>query len=114
LRKIDHDTESLNEHPRGTASFSSRERSSTHHRTALPPVAIVDRVSSLNPDDTVFEVHSVGLNTNPYVYARWLVDLDRKRSKSGNRYLIELKDGNSFTLTADEVIGRAIATGLYL
>jgi hypothetical protein len=76
------------------------------------PVAIVDRVSSINPDGTVFEVHSVGLNTDPYVYAHWLVRLDRKRSKSGNRYLIELKDGNSFDLAADEIVRRVVETGL--
>jgi hypothetical protein len=81
-------------------------------KTALPPTAIVDRVSSINPDGSVFEVHSIGLQTHPYVYARWLVELDRKRSKLNNRYLLELKDGNNFTLAGDEIITRAIATGL--
>jgi hypothetical protein len=41
-------------------------------KTSLPPVAFVDRVSSLNSDGTVCEVHSVGLSRHPYVYARWL------------------------------------------
>jgi hypothetical protein len=81
-------------------------------KTSLPATAIVDRVSSINPDNTVFEVHSVGLNTDPYIFAHWLVKLDRKRSKSGNRYLVELKDGNSFSLSADEIVRRAVATGL--
>ncbi len=81
-------------------------------KTALPATAIVNRVSSLNVDGTVFEVHSVGLNTHPYIYARWLVELDRKRSKPNNRYLLDLKDGNSLTLSGDEIITRAIATGL--
>jgi hypothetical protein len=81
-------------------------------KTALPPKAIVDRVFSINPDGTIFEVHSVGLKTHPYVYARWLVELDRKRSKSNNRYLVDLKDGSSFAVSGDEVIRRAAATGL--
>lgn len=55
------------------------------------PKWIVDRVSSINPDGSVFEVHSVGFHTRPYIYARWLVELDRKRSKSDNSYLIDLK-----------------------
>lgn len=81
-------------------------------KTALPPKAIVDRVFSINPDGTIFEVHSVGLKTHPYVYARWLVELDRKRSKSNNRYLVDLKDGSSFAVSGDEVITRAAAAGL--
>lgn len=81
-------------------------------KTSLPPISICDRVSSLNPDGSVFEVHSVGLKTHPYVYARWLVELDRKRSKSNNLYLIDSKDGKSITLSGDEAITVAIATGL--
>jgi hypothetical protein len=81
-------------------------------RTALPPAAVVDRVSPLNADGTVFEVHSVGLETDPYVYARWLVERNRKYSQPDRRYLFELKEGDRLILSADEVVARAIATGL--
>ena len=81
-------------------------------KTALPPTAIVDRVSSINPDGSVFEVHSIGLHTHPYVYTRWLVELGRNRSEPNKRYLLELKDGNNFNLAGDEIITRAVATGL--
>jgi hypothetical protein len=92
--------------------LSGLRRSENGLKVLRHPVAFVDRVSSLNPDGTVFEVHSVDLSRHPYVYACWLVELDRKRSKPNNRYLIELKDGSSFTLSADEVITRAATTGL--
>jgi|ERR1700728_4561589 len=81
-------------------------------KTAIPPKSVIDRVSPINPDGSVSEVHSVGLNTHPHIYARWLLELDRKRSKPNNRYLIDLKDGKSITISGDEVIARAVATGL--
>jgi hypothetical protein len=81
-------------------------------KTAIPPKSVIDRVSSINPDGSVSEVHSVGLDTHPYIYARWLVELDRRRSKPSNNYLIELKDGTNITISGDEAITRAIATGL--
>lgn len=76
-------------------------------KTALPPSAIVDRVSPLNPDGTVFEVHSVGIRTNPFAYARWLVERDRKLSRPDRRYSIELKGGEKRILSADEIIALA-------
>jgi hypothetical protein len=75
--------------------------------TALPAPAIVDRVSPLNTDDTVFEVHSVGLQTDAFAYARELVERDRKFSRPDRRYFIELKNGDRVTLSADEVVTRA-------
>ena len=81
-------------------------------KTTLPSPASVDRVSPLNNDGTIFEVHSVGLETDPYVYARWLVERDRKHSWPDRRYLFELKDGDRLILSADEVVARAVATSL--
>jgi hypothetical protein len=81
-------------------------------KTALPESAIVDRVSPLNPNDTPFEVHSVGIRTNAFVYARCLVERDRKLSRPDRRYLIELKDGERMILSAEEVIARASAADL--
>jgi hypothetical protein len=81
-------------------------------KTVFPPPAVVDRVSPLNTDGTVFEVHSVGLKTDPYVYARWLVERDRKHSQPDRRYLFELKEGDRLILSADEIVARAIATDL--
>ena len=69
--------------------------------------AIVDRVVLLNSDDTIFEVHSVGIRTDAFVYARGLVERDRRLSLPDRRYVIELKGGDKWILSADEVIARA-------
>lgn len=76
-------------------------------KTALPSPAIVDRISALNADDTVFEVHSVGIQTDAFAYARGLVERDRRLSRSDRHYFIELKNGDRLTLSADEVVARA-------
>lgn len=78
-------------------------------KTALRSSTIVDRVSPLNADNTVFEVHSVGIRTDPFVYARGLVERDRKSARPDRHYLIELKNGDRLTLSADEVLARAAA-----
>jgi hypothetical protein len=80
-------------------------------KTALAPSAIVDRVFLLDADDTVFEVHSVAIGTDPFAYTRGLVERDRKRSRPDRRYVIELKDGDRLTLSADEIVAHAAGAG---
>ncbi len=73
--------------------------------------ASVDRVFLLNTDDTVFEVHSVGIRTDPFVYARGLIERERKLSRPDRRCLIELKGGDKLILSADQVIAWSPAAG---
>jgi hypothetical protein len=78
-------------------------------RTELPRAAeqtsltVPGRVSPLRPDDTPVEVHSVSMGGNLYVYARRLIEADRKAYRPDRRYLIERGDEKT-TLSAEEIL----------
>jgi hypothetical protein len=84
-------------------------------RLANPPPAVQtsvpmpDRVSPLNPDNTPFEVHSVPIGVDPYVYARRLIERGRNASQSDRHYLVE-RNGVESNLSADEVVTLAATT----
>ena len=60
----------------------------------------------LNSDGMTLEVHSVPLLDDAYVYARSLVERDRRESKPDRRYEIEQRGAKS-AHSADEVIALA-------
>jgi hypothetical protein len=69
-------------------------------QTSLPmPV----RVSPLNSDDSPVEVHSISSGGDPYLYARRLIEADRKASRPDRRYLIE-RGGEKAIYSAEEII----------
>ena len=65
-----------------------------------------NRVTLLNPDGTVFEVHSVGIGANAYVYAAGLVERDAREGKPPRTYVVE-NDGVKATETAERVLAFA-------
>jgi hypothetical protein len=67
---------------------------------------VPDRVFILNTNGTTFEVHSVPLLDDAYVYARSLVERDRRESKPDRRYEIERR-GVKSAHSADEVVALA-------
>jgi len=69
-------------------------------KTALRRSLIVDRVSPLNYDGSIFEVHSVGIGVDPIGYARALAERDRTASKPARDYLIDRSEWK-FKLLAD-------------
>jgi hypothetical protein len=62
-----------------------------------------DRVSPLNPDGTIFEVHSVPIGVDAFTYARSLIERDRNDSQPPRSYMIDRK-GVQSTHAAEEVI----------
>ena len=58
-------------------------------RTKDRYMRIPDRVLVLNSNGTTLEVHSVPLLDDAYVYARSLVERDRRESKPDRSYEIE-------------------------
>ena len=91
------------------SAFPARERNNSKNSIAIS--TIVDRVSPLNQNGTVSEVHSVAIKSDPFVYALGLVERERKMAQPDRCYLFELKDGDRFILSSDEVLERAIANG---
>jgi hypothetical protein len=81
---------------------------------ALGPIAseIIDKiiwsnhVTILNADDTVFEVHSVGLGMIAYVYANGLVERDAREGRPPRNYIIE-NDGTKSRESAERVVAFA-------
>jgi hypothetical protein len=79
-----------------------------HGRMIRPQrIAGPDRVSTLDVNNKVLQVVSVGTTENPYSYARSLWEADQKTSGQIAAFLIEMSNGESHTLTAEEVLTRA-------
>jgi hypothetical protein len=64
----------------------------------------MDRVSLLNADQTVFEVHSVPIGMHPLAYARALVGYCRRVGRTERSYRIERFQRPSVIMTPDEVM----------
>lgn len=61
-----------------------------------------NRVTTLNADDTVCEVHSVAIGMNAYVYANALVERDAREGRPPCNYIIE-NDGTKSRESAERV-----------
>ena len=62
----------------------------------------LERVHVLNADGAAFEVHSVPLGMNSFVYARGLVRADEREGRSLRTYRVEWH-GDVIPATASEV-----------
>jgi hypothetical protein len=61
-----------------------------------------NRVTILNADETVFEVHSVELGMNAYDYANSLVERDKREGRPPRNYIVE-NDGIKSRASAEHV-----------
>ena len=76
-------------------------------KTSLPlPGLLVDRVSPLNADKSVFEVHSVPLGKDAFEYARDVIHYHRRNGLPERDFLVELAQCPAVTMTTDEVLSR--------
>jgi hypothetical protein len=72
----------------------------------LQKIIWTNRVTLLKPDGGIFEVHTVAMGTDPYIYTRDLIERDAKNGLPAREYIIE-RDGVRTKATAEEVLARA-------